>query len=64
MQSALHLSRLAMLEGAILSLLRESASDHDQHDGMEIYATRLSSGEASIEVTYLVGGIPVSGDSL
>lgn len=63
MQSALHLAHLAVLEGAILALLRESADQHDQHDGLQITAT-VHGAETSIEITYMVGAMPVSGESL
>lgn len=58
---ALQAARLAQLEGAILSLLRDAVSD--DLDGVHITAV-ADAGQIVIDVTYTHKGMPVSGESL
>jgi len=54
-------ARLAQLEGAILSLLRDAQDDG--FDGLTVSAS-ADGGQVVIDLTYLAGGLPVSGNSL
>ena len=64
MSDALHAARLVLVEAAVLALLRESHDDHDQHDEIVIRAVRENQQETSIDITYIVRGLPVAGEGL
>jgi len=64
MEAALHAARLVLVEAAVLAMLRETADDHDQHDEIVIRASRDTSGQTSIDITYMLGSVPVSGEGL
>lgn len=61
---AFHAARLVLVEASVLALLRESAQDHDQHDEIVIRASIDTSGQTSIDITYLFRSFPVSGEGL
>lgn len=58
---AMQAARLAQLEGAVLALLRDAQDDG--FDGLTISAA-ADDGQVVIDLTYLAGGMPVSGSSL
>lgn len=60
--SPLHAARLAMLEGALLALLREAAEDEDPNDMPD--GISASFDGTSVEIEYTRGGIPVAGEGL
>jgi hypothetical protein len=61
----MHAARLAMLEGALCSLLRECHED-DPLDGPDAISVRasVSEGQTVIELEYLRAGVPLAGESL
>lgn len=54
-------ARLAVLEGAVLALLR--GAQEDGLDGLTIEIT-ADAGQVSIDLSYTSNGMPVSGESL
>lgn len=59
------MARLAMLEGAVLALLRELANDGpDGFDGFTIRASNSFEGATVIDVEYIRAGRAVAGESL
>lgn len=58
---AMEAAHLALLEGAILALLR--AADEDGLDGLTVVAS-ASDGQTSIDFYYTAAGLPVAGESL
>lgn len=64
MSDAYHAARLVQLEAALLSLMRAVAGDHDQHDGLTINVTTDRNGQIAIDITYMMAGFAVSGESL
>ncbi|MET3177083.1 UNVERIFIED_ORG: hypothetical protein ABIC43_000222 [Variovorax guangxiensis] len=60
----LQAARLAQLEGAILSLLRDTVGDGlDGYDGIAITAT-ADEGQVVIDLTYTSKGVPMAGQTL
>ena len=58
---AMQAARLAVLEGALLALLR--GAQEDGLDGMTVEVT-TDAGQVGIDLTYSSNGVPVSGESL
>ncbi len=58
----LHAARLALLEGALLALLREASGDHEPNDIPDGLTVRLDGDGLDIE--YTRGGLPVGGEGL
>lgn len=54
-------ARLAQLEGAVLALLRDAKDDG--FDGLTLTAT-ADDDQVVIDLSYMAGGMPVSGHSL
>lgn len=54
-------ARLAQLEGAILALLRDARDDG--FDGLTVNAS-ADDGQVVIDLSFMAGGMPVSGHSL
>jgi hypothetical protein len=63
---ALHMARLANLEGAICALLREATQAEDPNDTPDGLNVRVyvDAGQSVIDLEYTRGGIPVAGESL
>lgn len=62
MQEALHIARLALLEGALCALLRESRfgeDPNDQPDGISVHLT-----DEGIDIVYTRAGVPVGGEGM
>lgn len=60
-QPAMQTARLAVLEGALLSLLR--GAQEDGFDGITVDVT-ANDGITAIDVQYTVNGQPMAGESL
>lgn len=58
---AMQAARLAQLEGAILSLLRDAQDEG--FNGLTVSAS-ADDGQVVIDLAYLANGMPVSGHSL
>ncbi len=58
----MHLARLAALEGALLSLLREASTDHEPNDIPDGITVRMD--RDGIDIEYTRGGLPVGGEGL
>ncbi|HWI05603.1 MAG TPA: hypothetical protein VNT52_17485 [Acidimicrobiales bacterium] len=58
----MHAARLAQLEGAVCSLLREAANDHDANDAPDGLIVRLD--QDGIDIEYTRGGMPVGGEGI
>lgn len=58
----LHAARLALMEGALLALLREAAADHDANDAPDSIAVTLDA--VGVEIEYRRGSMPVGGEGL
>lgn len=58
---AMQAARLAQLEGAVLALLRDAKDEG--FDGLTISAT-ADDGQVVIDLSYMAGGMPVTGHSL
>jgi len=58
----MHAARLALLEGALLSLLRE-ASDSDEPNDLPDGVTVTLDGHG-LSIDYTRGGMPVAGEGL
>lgn len=56
----LHAARLALLEGALLALLREAAGLDDENDIPDGLSVRFDGG--AIDIEYLRGGFVVGGE--
>ena len=57
---AIQAARLALLEGALLAILREGSGDFD---GIEVTA-QVDDGQTVIDLTYTHNGLPITGQSL
>jgi len=63
----MHAARLAQIEGAILGLLRDASEEEDgfqKPDGLIISAVIEQDHTVSIDLQWMVGAIPVAGESL
>lgn len=60
----MHAARLAMVEAAVLALLREVSDEPGGPDRVEVSAHLTFEGRAEVEVQYLRAGRPHSGESL
>jgi hypothetical protein len=58
---AMQAARLAQLEGAVLALLRDAKDEG--FDGLTVSAT-ADDGQVVIDLSYMAGGMPVTGHSL
>lgn len=58
---AMQAARLAVLEGAVLALLR--GAQEDGLDGLTIEVT-ADAGQVAIDLMYTAKGVPLSGESL
>lgn len=58
----LHAARLALLEGALLALLRAAADDEEPNDVPDGISVSYDGGH--IEIEYTRGGLPVAGEGL
>ena len=57
---AIQAARLALLEGALLAILREGGDDFD---GVSVEAS-VDEGQTVIDLTYTHRGVPITGQSL
>lgn len=58
---AMQAARLAVLEGAILALLR--SAEEDGFDGLSLEAS-ADAGQVAIDLSFTAKGVPVTGHSL
>lgn len=59
---ALHLARLAQLEGAVSALLREAVAGHHPNDLPDGMVVRVDA--VGIDIEYTRGSVPIAGESL
>lgn len=67
MPQAIHAARLALLEGALLGLLRgvpDAFDLEDLPDGIVVTVTNDPAHGPHIDVEYTRGGFPIAGESL
>lgn len=58
----MHLARLALLEGALLALLREAGADHEPNEIPDGLTVRMD--RDGLDIEYTRGGLPVGGEGL
>lgn len=67
MHQAMHAARLAQIQGAVLGLLRDASEEEDgfqKPDGLTITATVDADHTVFIDLQWMVGTVPVAGESL
>jgi hypothetical protein len=64
MEDAMHAARLAVLEGAVVALLREARQQDGGPDGLTVVALTEVDGFVSIDIEYTRDGVQIAGESL